>query len=50
MDNLEHIRELTCGECPDWVCQQIAAELDKKDAEIKRLKYKPEEYVDYTRD
>jgi hypothetical protein len=38
MTNLEHIKELTAGECPDWVCEQIAESLDQRDATIKALR------------
>jgi len=35
MTNIEHIKELTCGEVPKWVCEQLAAELNMKDTKIK---------------
>ena len=37
MTNLEHIKELTRDDCPDWLCQQIADMLDSKDKKIKGL-------------
>ena len=34
MSTLNHIKELTAGECPDWVCEQIAEYLDERDARL----------------
>lgn len=35
MSNMEYIKDLTAGECPDWVCEQIAGELDARDQKLK---------------
>ena len=44
MNNREYIEELT-GALPDWIVEQIADELDKRDAEIKKLKQEQEKLV-----
>ena len=37
MSTITYIRLLTAGECPDWVCEQIAQELDERNAKITAL-------------
>ena len=43
MNEPSYVKGLTAGECPDWVCEQLQEDLDRRDQRIAEL-----EHMNYT--